>query len=297
MVEASNFARGTTVADIESSLQHEFLDSNGASGLISCQLTQVTPYVVAEMIFTEKIIADRIVSTYDKQKADGRILHLKLKPVASSTTTVTAVKPIELIQSDPSPPAPVASAVNDDAMEDIEIDQQAATSEIYDAREGPDTREVDTDGQDGRYGPGDDASSRRTEDSRRDRDRDRNYDRERERDRERDGPRERERDRDRDRERERDRDRYDSRDDRDRTSSYRQDVRQPSYNSRTSHYGNGVGGVSGQFPSAGRGTYGGYRGGPSGGFGTDNVRGGGPRRGDPRGGGGGGYGGGYRRGY
>lgn len=294
-VEASNFARGTTIADIESSLQHEFLDSSGANGLISCQLTQTTPYVVAEMVFTEKLIADRIISTYDKQRADGRILRLKLKPVASTLASSSPVKPIELIPDEPLPANPVTLLPNNDAMEDVEVDAAPANSGTsFEEQERPSIRGGEVDVQDGRYDFEDDKSSRRTDEPRRDRERDRDY--ERERDRERDGLRERERDRDRDRERER----YDSRDGRDRNSSYRQDARPPSYNSRSSHYGNSVGNVSAPFSGPARGAYGGYRGGPErgGGFGSDAIRGGGGvgRRGDLRGGGGG-YGGGYRRGY
>ena len=289
-VEASNFARGTTVADIESSLQHEFLDSSGGNGLISCQLTQTTPYVVAEMVFTEKLIADRIISTYDKQKADGRILHLKLKPVASIRTSSSPVKPIELITSDTLPSDPVALTTNDDAMEDVEADVAPLNNrKSFEEQGRANARGADVDVKDDRYDFEDDKSSRRTDEPRRDRD----Y----ERDRDRDGYRDRERDRDRDRDRERERERYDSRD---RPSSYRQDARLSSYNSRASHYGNGVGNASGSaFPGPGRGAYGGYRGGPGGGgFGPDAIRGGGGlgRRGDLPGTGGG-YAGGYRRGY
>ncbi|KIV91730.1 hypothetical protein PV10_06239 [Exophiala mesophila] len=291
-VEASNFARGTTVADIESSLQHEFLDSSGGNGLISCQLTQTTPYVVAEMVFTEKLIADRIISTYDKQKADGRILHLKLKPVASIRVSSSPTKPIELITSDTLPSDPVALTTNDDAMEDVEADVAPLNnSKSFEEQERAIARGADVNVKDDRYDFEDDKSSRRTDEPRRDRERDRDY----ERDRDGDGHRDRERNRDRDRERERER--YDSRD---RPSTYRQDARPSSYNSRASHYGNGVGNVSGPaFPGPGRGAYGGYRGGPGGGgFGPDTIRGGGGfgRRGDLPGTGGG-YAGGYRRGY
>ena len=58
VVEASNFAPGTTAADIESALQSVAVDSNGANGIISCRIVTASPTVIAEMVFTERHIAD-----------------------------------------------------------------------------------------------------------------------------------------------------------------------------------------------------------------------------------------------
>ena len=51
VVEASNFARGTTAADIESALASETGDENGGSGMLSCRLIKTSPVVVAELMF------------------------------------------------------------------------------------------------------------------------------------------------------------------------------------------------------------------------------------------------------
>lgn len=79
VVEASNFAPGTTAADIESALANETIDSEGRNDLLSCRIMATNPTVIAEMMFSERRIADRVISTYNNQKADGRILHLYLK--------------------------------------------------------------------------------------------------------------------------------------------------------------------------------------------------------------------------
>jgi hypothetical protein len=265
------------------------LDDSDTSGLISCRIVATEPAVVAEMVFGEKYIADRVIETYNNQRADGRILRLFYKPTGSGGDgSVPATQPVELM-----------SGV-------MEVEMQEEAAPLYSDR-------VAQTSQDGRYGfKGDQAdnddgggsSSSRKNDDRPD-DRNRDWDR---------GDRDRERDRDRDRERDRDRDRdrsYDRRDDR--TSAASSSYRNTSYpNSRPSHYGNGVGGG----PPPGRGGAGGGGGGggfgapgpfPRGGFGgriygNDMMRGGG---GGGRRGGGGGFGGGfggfpsggYRRGY
>ncbi|KIW20449.1 hypothetical protein PV08_01024 [Exophiala spinifera] len=287
-VEASNFAPGTTAADIESALQGDTIDDNGASGMLSCRIVATAPAVVAEMIFSERHIADRVISTYNNQRADGRILHLYLKQSGSGPTPVPSGGNAAIT---PTPPEPVASnhQFSDNGMDDVEMESEAPLAQDDRDRE-RDRRPAKSD-SDSRDGRRDDYDDRR-DDDRRDRDRDRDRERERER--------ERERDRDRERDRERDQ-RYDRRDDRapnSSTSSYRDGGNNNStpnnhshshnsYNSRSSHYGNGVGGP-------GRGMYGGPTGGGM------YHRGGGRMYSDGRGGGGsgrGGFGSGYRRGY
>ncbi|EXJ78018.1 hypothetical protein A1O3_09177 [Capronia epimyces CBS 606.96] len=275
VVEASNFAPGTTAADIESALQSDTLDDNGISGMISCRIVSNGPTVVAEMAFAEKSIADKVISTYHNQRADGRILQLFLKRSGGGPST--APRPHSDLDSNPGAvtsemPAPI---VNNNAMEDIEMESEPpATYNERDQRTG-EPRKPESNGQDERYGVGgtqvsvslDDQSSRR--DAKR-RDRDRIDERERGQD------------------RERDRDRYDRRDDRG-SSSYRRDDRPAAYNSRFSHYGNGVGGGP-----RGRGSFGRPDSFPRGGGRTYNDD---TMRGGWRGGGPAAFGGGYRRGY
>lgn len=98
VVLGSNFAPGTTAADIESALE----PVRGA--MLSCRIVSTHPEVTAEMIFEERSHAESVVARFDNQKvrasipalnqlyshwgrltnisfkADGRILHLRIKP-------------------------------------------------------------------------------------------------------------------------------------------------------------------------------------------------------------------------
>ncbi|KIX01485.1 uncharacterized protein Z518_09211 [Rhinocladiella mackenziei CBS 650.93] len=269
VVEASNFAPGTTAADIESALQSEILDDNGVSGMLSCRLVSTHPTVIAEMVFAERYIADKIISTYDNQRADGRILHLRFKRSGGGSggdgapTGSQSGKAEETSVSVRHPPS-----ADDGAMEDIETEQEA-----YDDpdRRGREIRQAEPDIQDGRYGfsglQSSEAHNGQANSSRREDDR---------------------QERDRDRDRDRERDRYDRRDDRgpgSGPSSYRRDERTDSYNSRPSHYGNGVGGDPARGSFGGPGSF--TRGGGGRMYSDDMMR--GTRRS--------GFGSGYRRGY
>ncbi|KIV77312.1 hypothetical protein PV11_09118 [Exophiala sideris] len=271
-VEASNFAPGTTAADIESALQGDTVDDNGGNGMLSCRVISTSPAVVAEMVFSERAIADRVISTYNNQRADGRVLHLYLKQTDAGPTPLPQTSEVDLAPA--SEPAASSQPVIDNAMEDVEMDNEVGTS-TYDDRDrrSRDGRKTE-DNRDERY---EDYDNERRGDRERDTDRDQDRDRERDRD------RDRERERDRDRERER----YERRDERDSgSSSYRRGAPRPeNYNSRPSHYGNGVGGVP-------RGSFGGPGSYPRGGGGrmhSDDMARGGRGRG--------GFGGGYRRGF
>lgn len=62
MVQASNFAPGTTAADIESAMV-------GVSGeMISCRIMASNPTVIAEIVLAEKSSADNIIATFNGQK-------------------------------------------------------------------------------------------------------------------------------------------------------------------------------------------------------------------------------------
>ncbi|KAI8962475.1 hypothetical protein F5Y11DRAFT_191301 [Daldinia sp. FL1419] len=73
-VMAQNFAPGTTAADIESAM-------TPVGGLVSsCRLIKTHPIVIAEIVFESKEGADRVIQTFNNQTADGRTLHVYLKP-------------------------------------------------------------------------------------------------------------------------------------------------------------------------------------------------------------------------
>jgi hypothetical protein len=230
-------------------LQSVVTDSNGASGMASCKIMSNNPTVIAEMVFHEKHIADTVISTFNNQKADGRILHVFMArsgPSAAGALHKKKSEPVELFMVDPTP-APAAKELipEENAAMDGEDDIDMAEETSYaDARQSADqerrereSRRAEPDVQDGRYGfgsrsehshaaepqqapsqpreesRGNDMVDDRDSRSRRDDGRDRRYE---------NGG-------------------YQRRDD---AGSYRRDDRYPSYGrgERPSHYGNGVAG-------------------------------------------------------
>ncbi|PYH93249.1 hypothetical protein BO71DRAFT_399915 [Aspergillus ellipticus CBS 707.79] len=72
VVVGSNFAPGTTAADIQSALEP-------VSGKISrCWVTAQHPAVTAEITFAEKHAAESAIANFHNQRADGRVLSLRL---------------------------------------------------------------------------------------------------------------------------------------------------------------------------------------------------------------------------
>ncbi|KAI9846785.1 MAG: hypothetical protein M1837_003634 [Sclerophora amabilis] len=72
-VLATNFAPGTTADDIEAAIApitDEFQ---------SCRLISAHPTVIAEIVFPVKAEAEKIIATFNNQKADGRLLHVYMK--------------------------------------------------------------------------------------------------------------------------------------------------------------------------------------------------------------------------
>lgn len=269
---ASNFAPGTTEADIEAALHTELFDEAGNNCLQSCQIVTSRPSVVAEMVFTEKSVADRIVSKFNNLKADGRILKVALSKSGTDAMNssrrsasdrdrndhlvATTIEPVSAMPKVTTTAIP-SGAEGDMDLDDTEIPIDYSASTPYDHdREAADrdrlNRDRDRDGF---------SSGRRADDERRDVDRPRE-DRDRRRD-DRDRDREREPERDRERERDRDRDRRDF-------------ERRESYDGRQQRapppaYGNGLNGPfqRGGFGGyGGRGNYGYNRGGypPRGGY-------------------------------
>ncbi|KAI4176283.1 MAG: hypothetical protein LQ343_001021 [Gyalolechia ehrenbergii] len=72
-VVGSNFAPGTTAADIESAM------APIGGEMLGCQITSQKPTVVAEMVFSEKARAENVIATFNNKRADGRLLHVYLK--------------------------------------------------------------------------------------------------------------------------------------------------------------------------------------------------------------------------
>ncbi|KAL6238669.1 hypothetical protein BDW75DRAFT_200691 [Aspergillus navahoensis] len=72
VVIGSNFAPGTTAADIQSAIEP-------VSGkIISCWITSQKPTVTAEITFAEASSAEKAVANFHNQRADGRILSFQL---------------------------------------------------------------------------------------------------------------------------------------------------------------------------------------------------------------------------
>lgn len=70
VIMAQNFAPGTTAADIESAM-------TPVGGIItSCRLLKTQPIVIAELVFESRDGAERVISNFNNQTADGRVLHV-----------------------------------------------------------------------------------------------------------------------------------------------------------------------------------------------------------------------------
>ena len=171
-MEASNFARGTTAADIESAL---LSIGNAASEatLTSCRIIERSPTVIAEMVFTDRTAAEEVINMWNGQKADGRILDVYMKDVAPGIGVRGQAARIAKPQNSPkaalwtedAKPSPTikapkelfsATPAQDTAMDDaIEIDAQKPDvhdSPHKDQRRQEEARAADPDFQDGRYG-------------------------------------------------------------------------------------------------------------------------------------------------
>jgi hypothetical protein len=67
-VVASNFAPGTTGADIQSALEPI------GGEMQSCRIITATPTVIAEMIFTDKAGAEMVVNTFNNQMVRAKTM-------------------------------------------------------------------------------------------------------------------------------------------------------------------------------------------------------------------------------
>lgn len=62
VIIASNFAPGTTSADIESAM------TPIGGELVSCRIVTSSPKVVAEILFTDKMGAENVITSFNNQK-------------------------------------------------------------------------------------------------------------------------------------------------------------------------------------------------------------------------------------
>ncbi|KAI4740014.1 hypothetical protein E4T50_09549 [Aureobasidium sp. EXF-12298] len=109
-VVASNFAPGTTAADIESVMAPVGGDMSG------CKLISTSPNVIAEMLFLDRTGADNVINMFNGKKADGRTLYVYLKEGGPSqsihSATPRIASPVVIAQ-----PEPVQEQGAEDTME------------------------------------------------------------------------------------------------------------------------------------------------------------------------------------
>ncbi|KAM0334032.1 hypothetical protein ACHAQA_001052 [Verticillium albo-atrum] len=73
-VMAQNFAPGTTAADIESAM------TPVGGEMVSCTVIKTQPIMIVEMVFSSKEGGEAVISTFNDQTADGRLIKVYPKP-------------------------------------------------------------------------------------------------------------------------------------------------------------------------------------------------------------------------
>ncbi|KAH9872021.1 hypothetical protein J1614_006281 [Plenodomus biglobosus] len=120
-VIASNFALGTTAADIEAVM------SPVGGETLGCRLISASPTVMVELQFADKQGAENVIATFNNQKADGRLLYVYMKDVPAST---------HLAHSRP-PPARLTQSADDMDMDmDMDTNAGARAGSFQDGRFG-----------------------------------------------------------------------------------------------------------------------------------------------------------------
>lgn len=162
VVIASNFAPGTTSADIQSAM----IPLGGE--MQSCRILTSSPTVMAEMVFIDKGGAEIVIATFNNQKvcfvsselsilrliapqADGRVLHVYMKQGPSTPApifTPPTPAPIQAIPTEPKAPhEPRAFYPNDTHSNSFrnnaggERNGKRAEPDFQDGRYGFDVRE------------------------------------------------------------------------------------------------------------------------------------------------------------
>ncbi|KAF2712328.1 hypothetical protein K504DRAFT_480023 [Pleomassaria siparia CBS 279.74] len=86
-VLASNFAPGTTAADVMAAMAPY-------GEISSCRLLTASPTVMIEVVFSVREHADKVISIFNNQKADGRLLYVYLKNALNTpSVAVTHSRP------------------------------------------------------------------------------------------------------------------------------------------------------------------------------------------------------------
>ncbi|KAK0288656.1 hypothetical protein LTR35_003054 [Friedmanniomyces endolithicus] len=121
IVEASNFAPGTTAADIESVMQ-------GVGGQLNyCRLVEATPTVIAQMSFVDKLGAEAVIKMFNNKKADGRTLLVQMLHNNGNAGYANGGAVEASLTVEEEPLSAFVDTIGDDAMEvDEHADARAA---------------------------------------------------------------------------------------------------------------------------------------------------------------------------
>ncbi|KAL8631213.1 hypothetical protein Q9189_003058 [Teloschistes chrysophthalmus] len=138
-VIGSNFAPGTTAADIESAMHPV------GGEMVECNIVAKMPTVVAEMVFSERARADNVIATFNNKRADGRLLRLYLKTGNSPLPANVPVQDGDRSEAPRNAPLEPKAARVDLAREENAYDRQR---EQYDRNR----RRAEPEFQDGSYG-------------------------------------------------------------------------------------------------------------------------------------------------
>ncbi|MCJ1225212.1 hypothetical protein MMC12_001861 [Toensbergia leucococca] len=136
VVVGSNFAPGTTAADIESAMMSTGGEMQG------CRVITSSPTVIAEMVFTEKVGADNVVAMFNNKKADGRILHVYMKQGPPQPST-PAPEPVRQTPTEPKAARPDNNpfSLYDSQREQSDRNRRRADPEFQDGSYGFETKE------------------------------------------------------------------------------------------------------------------------------------------------------------
>ncbi|KAL8681418.1 MAG: hypothetical protein Q9186_002493 [Xanthomendoza sp. 1 TL-2023] len=134
-VVGSNFAPGTTAADIQAAM----FPMGGE--MQDCRIVSKAHTVVAEMVFLEKARAENVIAAFNNMKADGRLLRMYLK-LGNSSPPLEA--PARAAPPRNAPSEPKAARI-DLTYEENHYDKQREQSDRSRRRAEPEL-------QDGRYG-------------------------------------------------------------------------------------------------------------------------------------------------
>ncbi|KAF2445132.1 hypothetical protein P171DRAFT_360230 [Karstenula rhodostoma CBS 690.94] len=116
-VMASNFAIGTTAADIE-----QVMGQVGGE-LLECRVVVARPTVMAELTFATKDGADNVIATFNGKKADGKTLYVYMKEGGPSSAALHT-----------RPSGRLAQSSNDDM--DVDTNGGARVGSFQDGRYG-----------------------------------------------------------------------------------------------------------------------------------------------------------------